>query len=97
MTRDELEAASAELLGSQWASLTLDELFRLITATQHACDILLNEIERRGELSFNRGGAIMPYCSDYVVETVMDRDDDDPTDGSILPAQATHRAPYGLQ
>jgi hypothetical protein len=42
--------------------------------TQHATDILLNEIERRGELTFlDNDVPIVPYMSDYTVETILTR------------------------
>jgi hypothetical protein len=53
MTQDVLQTATVGLLGGEVvASFPLDRLLHLITLTQHATDILLNEIERRGELTF---------------------------------------------
>ncbi len=40
-----------ELLGGNLADMSLDRLHLLITLTQHATDLLLNEIKRRGELT----------------------------------------------
>jgi hypothetical protein len=65
MTRDVLETATAELLGGDVAGFPLDRLHHLITLSQHATDILLNEIERRGELKVHDGMPIVPYESDY--------------------------------
>jgi hypothetical protein len=74
MTQDVLQTATAELLGGKMASFPLDRLLHLITLTQHATDILLNEIERRGELTFlDNDVPIVPYMSDYTVETILTR------------------------
>ena len=73
MTRDVLETATAELLGGNVADFDLDRLHHLITITQYATDLLLNEIERRGELSFESGVPIVPYMSDWAVETILTR------------------------
>ena len=76
LTKDLLTTATAELLGGDVADMSLDRLRHLITLTQHATDLLLNEIERRGELTFFDGEVpIVPYMSDYGVETVLTRRD----------------------
>jgi hypothetical protein len=73
MPRDVLETATAELLGGDITTFDLDRLYHLITLTQHATDILLNEIERRGKLTFIDDMPVVPYMSDYVVETILTR------------------------
>ncbi len=74
LTKDLLTTATAELLGGDVAAMPLDRLLHLITVTQHATDLLLNEIERRGELTFTEDAVpIVPYESDYNVETVLTR------------------------
>ena len=50
LPKDVLATATRELLGAAPASMSLERLHHLITVTQHATDLLLNEIERRGEL-----------------------------------------------
>jgi len=76
LTKDLLATATAELLGGDVAAMPLERLQHLITLTQHATDLLLNEIERRGELTFHEDGAvIVPYMSDYGVETILTRPD----------------------
>jgi hypothetical protein len=74
-TRDVLETATEQLLGGKVAEFTLDRLQHLITVTQHATDLLLNEIERRGELTFMGDIPIVPYMSNHQVETILTRQD----------------------
>ncbi|MBL6082491.1 hypothetical protein JMJ56_31485 [Belnapia sp. T18] len=71
--KDDLIAATAEILGDDVAALSLERLFYLITVTQHSTDVLLNEIERRGELTFVGGVPNVPYESDHMVQTVLTR------------------------
>ena len=88
MTKDVLTTATAELLGGDdLTTMTSDRLLHLITLTQHGTDLLLNEIERRGELTFvpyplgewQEGLApVVPYMSDYFVETILTRNQDGP-------------------
>jgi hypothetical protein len=72
-TKDVLITATAELLGGDVAGISLDRLYHLITLTQHATDVLLNEIERRGEIYYLGGMPIVPYLADYSVETILTR------------------------
>jgi hypothetical protein len=79
LTKDVLTTATLELLGGRLEAMPLERLHHLITLTQHATDLLLNEIERRGELTFSEDGVpILPYISDYGVETILTRPDRDP-------------------
>ena len=50
------------------AKLSSDQLQRLMTVTQHVTDLCLNEIERRGELTFHDGAPMVPYQCEYMVE-----------------------------
>ena len=77
MPKDVLLTATVELLGCEPEQMTLDRLLHLITLTQHATDLLLNEIEERGELTFHRddGAPIIPYMSDHFVHTILTRPD----------------------
>ena len=75
--KDVLIAQTATLLGGDVAELPLDHLLYLITITQHATDLLLNEIERRGELTFDQGVPVIPYMSNYGVETILTRLEED--------------------
>jgi len=72
-TKDVLITATAELLGGDVAGISLDRLYHLITLTQHATDVLLNEIERRGEIHYLGSMPIVPYLADYSVETILTR------------------------
>jgi len=62
-----------EMTGGNVKDLSLDQIDRLMTITQHVTDLCLNEIERRGQLIFLDGSPVVPYCSDYMVETVLTR------------------------
>ena len=70
----ELKQAAHALIGDDLASMTFDQLLRLITVAQYITDITLNEIEARGELTFHEELPIVPYISNYSVETVLDGD-----------------------
>jgi hypothetical protein len=61
MSRDVLTTAVRELLGGDLADIPLDRLYHLIPITRHATDLLLDEIERRGELAFRGSLPIVPY------------------------------------
>ena len=78
LTKDLLQTSTAALLGGDVADMPSDRLLHLITVTQHATDLLLNEIERRGELTFHGEIPIVPYISDYRIETILTRDSDAP-------------------
>ena len=82
ISKEDLIAETAELLGGNVAKLSLDRLLHLITITQHATNVLLNEIERRDRLTFNEEGIpVLPYVSDYRLETILTRaKDDEPGD-----------------
>lgn len=73
LSKDELQSAVRDLLGDDVANLPLPRLWRLITVTQHATDVLLNELEERGELASEDGIPIVPYMSDYVLDTILTR------------------------
>jgi len=60
-----LITATAELLGGNVAEMPQDRLYHLIKVTQHATDLLLNEIERRGELRSRGDVPIVPHVSDF--------------------------------
>ena len=73
--KDVLQSTTADLLGGDVTGFDLERLWHLITITQHATNLLLNEIERRGELTVmpEDGTPIVPYMSDYMVETILTR------------------------
>ena len=79
MSKAELIEAAHEIIGGDLADLSLDKLYRLMTVTQFVTDLCLNEVERRGELIYSSGqdgiplAPIVPYCSDYGVDTVLTR------------------------
>jgi hypothetical protein len=74
LTKQELDQDAAHLMaGGNVADRSLDELRRLMTVSQYVTDLCLNEIERRGELTFIDGVPIVPYQSDYTVATILTR------------------------
>jgi hypothetical protein len=73
MAKRELVEAAYEITGGNVKDLSLDQIHRLMTITQHVTDLCLNEIERRGELTFLDGSPLVPYQCDYMVETVLTR------------------------
>ena len=77
LTKDTLTAAVAELLGGDVTEFSLERLQHLITVTQHATDVLLNEIERRGELTFAEDVPSVLYMSNYSAETILTRPGED--------------------
>jgi hypothetical protein len=73
ISRDLLETTAAEFFGGELEAMPLERLRLLITASQYCTDLLLNEIERRGELTIHDGLVIVPYHCDHVVPTVLNR------------------------
>ncbi len=73
LTKAELLAATAALLGGDVTALPTGAIQRLMTITQHATDIMLNELERRDELEFVQDLPVVPYVSEYMVETILTR------------------------
>jgi hypothetical protein len=65
LTKDVLTTATAELLGGNVAEMPQDRLYHLIKVTQHATDLLLNEIERRGEPGSQGDAPIVLHASDF--------------------------------
>lgn len=75
LSQEELEQNAAFIVGGKTIeSLPPDDLDKLITFSQYVTDRCLTEIERRGELEFDDGVPVIPYCSDHVIETVLTRD-----------------------
>ena len=73
LSERELVDAANEFTGGRLEELSLADLGRLITIAQHVADLVLNEIEARGELTFIHGVPCVPYQSDYMVETILTR------------------------
>jgi hypothetical protein len=77
MSKAELIEAANVITGGDVADLSSDKLCRLMTVTQFVTDLCLNEVERRGELTFAPGpdglAPIVPYEADYGVETILTR------------------------
>jgi hypothetical protein len=60
MTRQELTEAAYEMAGGSLKSLSIDQIERLMTVTQHVTDLCLNERGRRGTLTFHQGAPVVP-------------------------------------
>ena len=78
MTKEELIQATYSIAGGNISDFTFQRLTRLMTITQFVTDLCLREIEDRGELAWAPGAdgkmvAIVPYNSDFVVETALNR------------------------
>jgi hypothetical protein len=78
MTTEDLIESADTVTGGDVKDLSLDQLQRLMTITQYVTDLCLNEIERRGELTFApapKGGLvpIVPYRCEHMVETILTR------------------------
>jgi hypothetical protein len=79
--QEELVEAADEMVGDNirnLANLTLKQIYHLMTVTQFITDLCLNEVERRGELTYapdGEGGLapIMPYYSEHYMQTVLTR------------------------
>jgi hypothetical protein len=73
MSREQLVEAAYDLTGGDVADRSLDQLYRLMTVTQFVTDLCLNEIERRGELTYDRDDrrVIIPYQSSYMLPTIL--------------------------
>ncbi|TDH57936.1 hypothetical protein E2C06_35255 [Dankookia rubra] len=91
VSREDLIAETAELLDGNTANLSLDRLLQLITIMQHATDVLLNEIERRGKLTFQEEVPVVPYVSDYRIKTILTRAEDNERGGPEPPSVAKLR------
>jgi hypothetical protein len=75
ISKSELVEASYHITGGNLESLSLDQIWRLMTITQYVTDLCINEIEDRGELTFFHGSPIIPYQSEHVVQTILTRDE----------------------
>lgn len=71
----ELTAGTDLILGDDITKVPTDRLKVLITITQHLTDRLLNELEARGAIEFHEGMPIIPYLSNYSVETLLTREE----------------------
>jgi hypothetical protein len=76
MTKEELIEAAQEITGGSLEDLSVEQIGRLMTITQHVTDLCLNELESRGELAAYGENVLVPYVSDYWVETILTREDD---------------------
>jgi hypothetical protein len=78
MSDSELIEAAAEITGGENVkTLGTDQIMKLMTVTQYVTDLCLNELEKRGELTFGSGpegpAPIVPYCATLFVPTILTR------------------------
>ena len=77
LSKEELVEAAYEMTGGNIKDLTLEQILRLMTVTQFITDLCLNEVEKRGELTYLPSpeglAPIVPYMSDHFTETVLTR------------------------
>lgn len=73
MTEQELIVASYDITGGSLADFDSDQLRKMMTVTQYVTDLCLNELEYRGDLTFMGDVPIVPYQSEYSVETILTR------------------------
>lgn len=73
MTEQQLKEAANRITGGRLSELTYTELTQFMTVTQYLTHLCLNEVERRGELTFFDGDPIVPYVSEHSVETILTR------------------------
>jgi hypothetical protein len=73
LTKQEMIEAAYQLTGGNISDLSTEQMYRLMTVSQYVTDLCLNEIERRGELTFRDSVVIVPYHSAYSVETILTR------------------------
>jgi hypothetical protein len=74
----ELTEAAAEIIGGEsLQTISADQIIKLMTVTQYVTDLCLNELEKRGELTFAPGPGgltpIVPYCATLMVPTILTR------------------------
>ncbi len=73
MSKEELIERAYAMTGGNVKNLSLEQLHRLITVSQYVTDLCLNEIERRGELTYFGGEVCIPYICDHMLETILTR------------------------
>ena len=73
MTKNELIEAAYEHTGGNIKDLSVEQLQRLMTVTQYVTDLCLNEIERRGKLTYHGDHVIVLYQCDYGLESILTR------------------------
>jgi len=77
LSKEKLTQAAARItrgfVGSSLRESTLQDIWGLMTVTQYITDLCLNEVERRGELTYHLGRVIVPYMSEHSVQTVLTR------------------------
>ena len=73
LSKSELIQAGYQITQANVEDLSLNEIWRWMTITQYVTDACLNEIERRGELTFSDGLPLVPYQCEYMLETILTR------------------------
>jgi oligoribonuclease (3'-5' exoribonuclease) len=73
LSKEELIEAAFTMTGGNLKDLSVEQIERLMTVTQYVTDICLNELEERGEMVSHKGAPVVPYISEYMVETILTR------------------------
>jgi hypothetical protein len=73
VSEEELKRGADEITLGKVSELSSDEIYRIMTITQYVTDLCINEIERRGELDCAGDFPMIPYCSDFGVQTILTR------------------------
>ena len=75
MTKDDVQARIAKVIpgGLLLEFMSYNGIVELMTVTKIITNLCLNEIEERGELTEQERRAIVPYGTDFVVETILTR------------------------
>jgi hypothetical protein len=73
MSKADLVKAANDIIAGNLKDRSTDQIKRLMTVSQYVTDLCLNEIERRGELSFYKGAPVLPYECAYGVDTILTR------------------------
>ncbi len=77
LTKEELVSATDQFLGHAVEVLDTATLLAKFTVAQHCFDVLLNELERRGEVTKDEDReALLPYECDFSVKTILTRQDE---------------------
>ena len=73
LKQEELEWMAEAICQGQLETLSRSDLLRVLTFGQYLTDRGLAELERRGELEFEDGGPLVPYCSEHAIDCALTR------------------------
>lgn len=74
LSKAELESSAKVFFAGHLGLLPRERIAEMLTLATFFSDLCINELERRGHLELSPdGGAIIPYCSEHAVETILTR------------------------